>query len=106
MELRKTNDQQARAKALDSKRVGLGAARPQNETQTPSAGVGDAKPLHRPAHADRIELSQAAQSHMATNLEGEALRANLVNELRSAYQDGSLLSQERIERAAHRLLGA
>ena len=106
MELRKTNDQQARAKALDPQRAGLGATKAQNETQASAGAAGEAKPLHRPAHADRIELSEAARNHMATNLEGEALRANLVNELRTAYQDGSLLSQERIERAAHRLLGA
>ncbi|MDF1839108.1 MAG: hypothetical protein P1V35_14670 [Planctomycetota bacterium] len=106
MELRKTTDQQARAKALDSKHVGLGAARTQNESQVQSGGLNEAKPLHRPAHADRIELSEAARNHMASNQEGEALRANLVNELRTAYQDGSLLSQERIENAAARLLGA
>ena len=106
MELRKTNDQQGSAKALDSKRVGLGAAKTQNGTQV-QAGLGqETKALRRPAHADRIELSEAARNHMASNLEGDALRADLVKELRSAYQDGSLLTQERIEMAAHNLLGA
>jgi hypothetical protein len=106
MELRKTTDQQAQAKSLDSARVGLGAARPQNGTIASSGKVHDPKALQRPAHADRIELSEAARNHMATDVEGDALRANLVTELRSAYQDGSLMTQERIEKAAHHLLGA
>ena len=106
MELRKTNDQQARAKALEAKRLVLGGTRPQNETpSTVDSGQGP-NALDRPAHADRIELSEAVRNHMASDLEGETLRANLVVELRSAYQDGSLLTRERIEKAASRLLGA
>ncbi len=106
MDLRKTTNQQGTHNALDSKRVGLGAAKAQNETNVQPGKAQEAAPLKRPAHADRIELSEAARNHMASNLEGESLRANLVNELRNAYQDGSLITQERIERAAHRLLGA
>ncbi|MCP5021722.1 MAG: hypothetical protein GY930_08075 [bacterium] len=106
MDLRKTTNQQGTHNALDSKRVGLGAAKAQNETTVQSNKAQEAAALKRPAHADRIELSEAARNHMASNQEGESLRANLVQELRSAYEDSSLITQERIEKAARRLLGA
>lgn len=61
--------------------------------------------LTRAAHDDRIDLSEVAQLFTADDAEAAAARAALVDELRGAYQNGTLNSGERIEKAAQRLLG-
>lgn len=61
--------------------------------------------LTRAAHDDRIDLSEVAQLFTADDAEAVAARASLVEELRGAYQNGTLNDPERIERAAQRLLG-
>ncbi len=53
---------------------------------------------------DRIELSETAQIHVAQDVHGDRLRESLVKELKGAYQDGSLNSRTRIEKAAAQLL--
>ncbi len=60
--------------------------------------------LTRAAHDDRIDLSEVAQLFTADDAEAVAARAALIDELRGAYQNGTLASPERIEKAAQRLL--
>jgi len=58
-----------------------------------------------PIRRDRMELSEQAKVQVRHDMEGEEVRANLVSELREAYNGGSLASSERVESAARRLLG-
>ncbi len=54
--------------------------------------------------SDRVDLSAAAQVFLEDD-ELEAARAELVQELKAAYRDGTLNDPARIERAAQQLLG-
>ncbi|MCP3914539.1 MAG: hypothetical protein GY711_03155 [bacterium] len=59
--------------------------------------------LRMPPGADKLDLSSAATALAAD--EGERDRADLVSELKAAYESGTLNGRSRIERAAQRLLG-
>lgn len=60
--------------------------------------------LTRAAHSDSLDLSDVARLFAADDVEAQVARQELVGELREAYQNGTLNTQERMETAARRLL--
>lgn len=117
MEIRKTNDQTRSADRVqglqgvqESGSVGPKPhadklAESREATREARQELQRAKENGDPKRRDRIDLSERAQAHVRKDLEGEAMRADLVSELREAYNSGSLMSSERVESAARRLLG-
>lgn len=58
---------------------------------------------------DRIDLSETARALVQGNVhedEAPVERAELIDSLKAAYQSGNLNTEERVQRAAARLLGA
>ncbi|HPF13117.1 MAG: hypothetical protein H6830_09430 [Planctomycetes bacterium] len=110
MDIRKTN-QPKRIQGSDERPSILNPVpKPQSGPVGPSGEVAggpqSTQEAARGSYRDEIQLSATAQTHAADNLQSDELRANLVEELRLAYQGGSLNTPERLESAARALLGA
>ncbi|MEZ5973480.1 MAG: hypothetical protein R3F17_01435 [Planctomycetota bacterium] len=110
MEIRKSNNQLRTNRAAETQAPGPKPhAQSLQESKQATArameALQDAEEAARPGQRDTLELSASAQRRIDGDLRGESLRASLVQELKDAYQSGSLNSQERMEQAARRLLG-
>lgn len=73
--------------------------------ESSQAAAKRSEALTRAVHSDSLDLSEVARLFAADNVQAQQARQELVNELREAYQNGTLNTQERMETAARRLLG-
>lgn len=90
--------------AMATSKEKAGAARARRaEARGHASSEASATP--RGVHGDRVELSPTARLFAGDGPESDEARASLVESLTAAYQDGTLNTRERIERAASRLLG-
>ncbi len=60
--------------------------------------------LRRKAHGDTIDLSETARAFTETVLDDDQARTELVQQLKTAYQNGTLNTPERIDQAAGKLI--
>ncbi|MFT7679002.1 MAG: anti-sigma28 factor (negative regulator of flagellin synthesis) [Planctomycetota bacterium] len=75
------------------------------QIESTQASARRSNALTRAAHSDSLDLSEVARLFASDDVEAQAARQELVSELRDAYQNGTLNTQERMETAARRLLG-
>jgi len=73
--------------------------------QAKSSAAEDMVSLRRKAHSDTIDLSETARAFTQTVLDSDDARTELVQQLKTAYQNGTLNTPERIEQAAGKLIG-
>jgi len=95
----RTNNDPGRRRDLEMtiERVSKGRIERQEQVDD----LRDRVEARRQRAADSLDLSSTAR--LISEGEGES-RADLVDSLRAAYENGNLNTRERIERAAHNLL--
>ena len=73
--------------------------------QAKSQAAEEMVSLRRKAHSDTIDLSETARAFTNDVMDSDQARTELVQQLKTAYQNGTLNTPERVEQAAAKLIG-